>query len=207
MHQKIERLLRYGSEALSPESGSPRGVADDLNRLIGRRNGFFVFAQALLVLPVSKPADPQVPTLVSWNDPEGWRKAYPGLNAEDIYFAMDIFGGQFGIAPNGVVHVLEPETGEKTHVADSLGSWAGWLLDDAETRTGYPLAEQWQKEFGRLGLGYRLVPRLPFVAGGEFAITNLVPMSAERALRTYAGLTASIRDVPDGATIRWAVTE
>ena len=49
------------------------------------------------------------------------------------------------------------------------------------------------------------MPKMPFVTGGEYAIQNLAAIEASRGMRFRGDLAVQIRDLPDGAQIRYSV--
>jgi hypothetical protein len=81
------------------------------------------------------------------------------------------------------------------------------ILDDYEVLTGYPLAAEWQALNGRLPARQRLVPKVPFVAGGEFEIGNLYALDSVEGMCLRASLAVQIRDLPDGAKFRFTVRD
>jgi hypothetical protein len=106
--------------------------------------------------------------LAVWNAESGWRASYDGLaDGVFFFFAEDVFGGQFGLAGEDVV-TFDPETGEREVIGSSLEDWAEQLLADFDVVTGHSLAQAWQRSFGPLPLGERLIPKTPFVLGGGF---------------------------------------
>jgi hypothetical protein len=123
-----------------------------------------------------------------------------------LFFSEDIFGGQFCIRSGGI-YAFDPETGRLEFMSANLEDWAEAILDDFEVLTGYHLAHAWQEAHGHLEVGKRLVPITPFVAGGEFAIQNLHPLEAVKSMRLRANLARQIRDLPDGASISWKITD
>jgi len=78
-------------------------------------------------------------------------------------------------------------------------------LRDYELHTGQRLAHAWQSQNRPLKPGERLVPKMPFVTGGEYAIQNLAAIEASRGMRFRGDLAVQIRDLPDGAQIRYSV--
>lgn len=118
------------------------------------------------------------------------------------FFAEDVFGGQFCIK-DSKVYTFDPETGSLEYLADDIESWVQILLSDYEVLTGYPLAHQWQKQNGQLPAGKRLLPKLPFVLGGEFVLDNLYLADAVEGMRFRADIASQIKDLPDGAQIRF----
>lgn len=209
MSKAIDMLL----SAMGPPIGPPIGAEVDLgsargNELVAsiltQTNGFYGFESALHVFPFAAHAGNH--GIDSWNAPDLWRNHYGGITDGFLFFAEDIFGGQFGIKDE-VVCSFDPETGESSEVARSIDEWAGKLLDDYSFITGYPIAHQWQTINGALAAGSRLVPKLPFVLGGEYALANLVAMEAVEGMRFRGHLAVQIRDLPDGASITFNIVD
>ena len=98
--RSLAQLLEIASPPLGPPLDQVRvgRLPAQLRPLLGTTNGFFAFEQALLVLP-SGVGDV---ALESWNDPAGWIASYEGLADGMTFFAMDLFGGQFGISRHGL---------------------------------------------------------------------------------------------------------
>lgn len=117
-----------------------------------------------------------------------------------LFFAEDIFGVQFCLREDGVFS-FEPETGEFTWLAASLEHWSALILEEYSVLTGYPLAQDWQDQHGALPAGYRLVPKTPFIVGGEFTPDNLQAVRSEDAMRSRAQFAVQIRDLPEGTRI------
>jgi hypothetical protein len=185
--------------ACAESSGALR---DELILILKTRNGFNAFESALHLFPAQT-------SLLSvgideWNRPDGWRKEYGDLSKGCLFFAEDIFGGQFCIESN-CVWQFDPETGERVLLGASLDEWAKKLLSDYEVLTGYPLAHAWQEVNGIIPEGMRLVPRTPFVLNGEFALSNLVLMESEKSMRVRGNLARQIKNLPDGAQISFRI--
>jgi hypothetical protein len=191
----VDRLLEISSPALAEEEG---GGIGGLGELLRRRNGFYAFLGALHVFPTV--ASGEEISQAEWNADDLWKGSYPNLGPEYTAFAEDVFGGQFLHSDSGVFQ-LEPETGELERISVDIPGWCAALLEDPEVLTGYPLAEEWQGRNGRLPIGKRLIPRTPFVLGGDFACDNLMLVDSAESLRWRAELAAQIRDVPDGGKI------
>ncbi|RZU53302.1 hypothetical protein EV385_5217 [Krasilnikovia cinnamomea] len=123
-----------------------------------------------------------------------------------LFFAEDIFGGQFGIKDDAI-YSFDPETGEAAHLASSVDEWVRAVLGDYEFVTGYPLAHQWQAQYGVLPIGERLVPKRPFVLGGDYTPENLVALEAAKGMRFRGDLAVQLRDLPDGASIKFKIVD
>ena len=204
----LEKLISSASTSLSerkPEipnqlialAGS---LGVDLLALLQKRNGFYALESALHVFPSH--SSQQEIGLVDWNENALWRNEYKGLADDCLFFAEDVFGGQFCIK-GGKVYTFDPETGALDYLADDIEGWAQAIVSDYEVLTGYPLAHQWQEQNGQLPAKKRLLPKLPFVAGGEFVLDNLYLADAVEGMRVRADIANQIKDLPDGAQIKF----
>jgi hypothetical protein len=199
----VERLCQISTPSLCGirPAGQPLpdSIPRDLAELVSRRNGFYAFESALHVFPHG--SGHEVMTFERWNALDGWRRDY-GSGAEDLsFFAEDIFGDQFAIAPNGIVS-FRSETGEVEKIADTVEEWACLILTDYEFLTGYPVAHDWQEKFGVLKPSQRLSPKVPFVLGGTYDISNMYVAEAETAMAFKADLSRQIRDLRDGTRVK-----
>lgn len=174
--------------------------------MLRRKNGLIAFESSLLVLPATRVG--AVPGLLEWNSRDGWRHNYD--ISEDIsFFAMDAFAGQFGICVDGVVR-FDPETGVITKHSTDLEGWARMVLGDYDYETGYLAAHDWQLRNAPLGTGYRLLPKVPFILGGEYSCDNLTAWPVEDAMSQYSALHDQVTSIPDGEglTVRgWLSTQ
>lgn len=207
MSMSLERLLSKSSSSLGDDkpvlSGALRSLAGslavDLLDMLRERNGFYALEGALHVFPSH--SSPQEIGLEKWNENVLWRAEYKGMADGCLFFAEDVFGGQFCIK-DGKIHTFDPETGALEFLADDIEGWARAIISDYEVLTGYPLAHQWQEQHGQLPAGKRLLPKMPFVAGGEFVLGNLYLGDSVEGMRFRASIANQIKDLPDGAQIK-----
>jgi hypothetical protein len=210
MSQSVEKLLSLAGEPLGPPLASAAGVdgqplaGDLIDAILSRTNGFYAFESALHVFPLT--GHPGTFGIDSWNDPGLWRDLYRGLADGFLFFAEDVFGGQFALKDDRICS-FDPETGESTQIAKSLDEWARALLDDFEVMTGHPIAHQWQVANGPVRPGDRLIPKVPFVLGGDYSMSNLIVMDAARGMRFRAELAVQIRDLPDGTPVTFKIVD
>lgn len=203
----ISKLLALASAPLGAEPAGdllrdiegPGGIHQELANVLKVKNGFYAFEAALHVYPWKSSLSSV--GLEDWNSPSGWRTDYGDLALGCLFFAEDVFGGQFCLK-NGKVWQFDPETGDMNAMGASIEDWAGAVLQDFELFTGQPLARDWQKANGPLPAGMRLVPVTPFVMGGRFELANLSLMDAERSMRARGSIATQIRDLPDGSQVR-----
>lgn len=206
----IEKLTAIAGDELAPRPPSltvPARYVDarlvrEWRRLLEARNGFYCFESALHVFP-SRSWKGNV-GLDEWNSPNLWRGEYGGLEEEMFFIAEDIFGCQFGLSGE-LICTFDPETAETRHFCHSVSEWAERILGDFNTLTGYSLAHEWQLRFGPLPIGRRLVPKIPFVLGGEYSVENLYACSAVEGMKVRANLARQLVDVPEGGKIEYKV--
>lgn len=209
MGSRLDKLISLAGPALGVNGVSKPltvegRIGGELNTLLGRINGFYAFEASLHVFPVDS-AGPST-DLEEWNAPQLWRDAYDGMTEGFFFFAEDIFGGQFAIKDE-VIHSFDPETGESSPVAESLEGWAAEILSDYEFLTGYPVAHEWQALNGVIEDGSRLIPKCPFVLGGEFSTGNMHVLDSVKEMRLRGDLAVQLRDLPDGATVRFKIVD
>jgi hypothetical protein len=176
----------------------------ELKALLGMKNGFFAFESALRVFPAGDSSRSY--SLDEWNSSDLWRNNYGKLALDLLFFAEDIFGTQFCLKDERV-YSFDPETADLTLIGNNLEDWAQAILDDYNLLTGYSLAHEWQVANRELTPRERLMPKLPFVCGGEFALDNLIAIDAARSMRTRGNLANQIHTLADGAQIRFQIVD
>lgn len=209
MTPAVGRLIELGGAPFARELTSADDqllhlgpIGASIREVQAQKNGFFCFESALRFFP-STTVEFSWGTS-DWNSSSLWKAAYGGI-ANDIFcFAEDVFGRQFVV--NGEkISVFDPETGDLEIVAPSLEEWASIMLLDFRQLTGHPLAHQWQTVHGPLHPRDRLIPRTPFVLGGEFSIENLEALDSVRVMKNLGNLASQIHDLPNGAKIQFKI--
>lgn len=202
---RLKKLISIASESLTTTSATETSLNElppGLSMLLQMRNGFVEFESALVVFPTTESAG--VPGIHEWNNLTGWRRHYRAVITDKyICFAQDLFGLQFAIANSDVVR-MNPECGSVIAYAQSIEEWAMRLLENYEEDTAWPLAHVWQMSNGVLAPNMRLLPRVPFVLGGEYVVDNLVAVECHQVMEYWGSLYEAIRDVPDGQSVRLA---
>jgi hypothetical protein len=212
MTRWIDKILEISGPALS--GGEPILIAGsedqadslvaDLASLLRGKNGFYALESALHVFPAQSAAGDL--GLDRWNASECWRMAFDGMTEGCFFFAENVFGDQFALKRDGI-YQFDAETADQQLLATDLETWAEVILADYEVLTGYPLGHQWQMRHGSIPQGKRLVPKRPFVLGGEFSVENLALLDAVQAMRFRGSIATQIRDLPDGAQIKIDMVE
>ena len=205
-----EKLLSISSPALcTSQPDVPKSLMDvvgevgaTLADLLALKNGFYAFEGALHILPAH--CDKAAMDFERWNSESLWRCDYGEITNGYIFFAEDIFGEQFAMSHDGIFR-FSPETAEYELLAESLEGWAGIILNDYEVETGYELASQWQKQNRPLDLGQRLLPKTPFILGGEYEVSNLYALDAVLGMKLRADIWNQVKNLPDGAKVELKV--
>jgi hypothetical protein len=203
----IDKLLSISSPSISPATNIVAGdhgpLVHELYRMLEKRNGFYTFESALHVFPYTAQAGQF--GLAEWNAPGLWIKEYGGMADGMLFFAEDIIATQFCIKDNKI-YSFEPETAALEFIANDLQGWAKALLDNYRYLTGHPLAHEWQVRHGALPPGKRLAPKIPQIGGGKLNIES-VYLADPVQLMNFRGMIAQkVKDLPDGARIRFKVT-
>lgn len=128
----------------------------------------------------------------------------PAVRDDLLFFAEDAFGNQFCIQ-NDAIATFDAETGAAEPLCRTIEEWAERVLSDFAYLTGYPLLHEWQATNGALENDTSLVPRIPFVLGGEYDLSNLVQMDAASGMRSRGNLARQIEDLPEGARIEFRI--
>ena len=123
-----------------------------------------------------------------------------------LFFAEDVFGRQFAIGPSDI-SCFDLATGVSRTVGRDLEEWADWVLEDYRTITGYPLAHEWQLRRGKLQFGRRLAPVIPFAAGGDYTVENLVELDALEAFCISSSFRRATKDLAPGDRARILLPE
>lgn len=212
MSIKFEKLISIASKSLSSELpllpedliNKAGEAGKPLNAMLRLKNGFYAFESALHVLPSN--CRKKCMDVEDWNAPDLWRFEYGDILGNHVCFAEDIFGEQFALS-NGKVYRFDPETAGIEVMADSLEEWAEFILNNYETETGYPLAHEWQMLNGPLPIGQRLLPKVPFVLGGDYVVDNLYALDAVKGMKFRADIWRQIKDLPSGTQVKLKVIQ
>ncbi len=202
----LEKLLSKSSPPLGPSVNALPEIlhafqnGPELFALLKLKNGFYAFESALHIFPLSPDSKAG---LEGWNAPSLWRNEYRDLAAGLLFFGEDILQDQFCLSEKqpGVFR-FQAETGERAFSAGSIEAWAALIVANFNQETGWPLAHAWQASNGPLPPGKRLMPKIPFILGGEFKLENLWVGDAVEGMRLKGHLAIQTRQLPDGARVK-----
>jgi hypothetical protein len=174
-------------------------IPAELRAIYTNFNGGYFWGRALLVRPISRLGSAPLGVL-EWNAESLWRTFYEGACANVTFFAEDAFGIPFGVH-NAKVVQFDLETAELTEIAATVNGFVECLLNDVEFLTGAPVLSAWEQEHGALEPGHRLIPKRPFIFGGEFRADNMVAKEDTTGMRIRAEFWRSTKNLPDGTSV------
>ena len=205
----VEKLLSISSEPLesfpsiSADLIMQSPLGSELLQLLKRKNGFYAFESALHVFPLTSQAVNGA-SLAEWNSESCWRSEFGDLTAGLLFFAENVFQDQYCLGSSCVLR-FNAETGGTQPMANSIEQWAATILQDYEHETGCGLASEWQRKFGTLEPGKRLLPKTPFFLGGSYSMENLWAGDAVEGMRFKADVATQTRNMPDGTQVRLVI--
>lgn len=192
LEDKIEKILFFDQF----EKDSINKLINELEAILMQKNGFYVFENALMFYPSTIQKEYGIEAINN-----NIIMLYHFDKNTCLFFAQDIFGNQFCIKENKIF-LFDVETSEFEFLAETFEEWSTLILQDYNYCTGYPIAHQWQKNNGILDINERLVPKIPFVLGGEYKIENITKIGLIDSLKFRSNLASQILNLPDGEQIK-----
>lgn len=199
---KISEFIPQIDESTKNMLGS---LSDEFCSLLSVKNGFYAFESALHFFPATQ-LDRSIIDVNYWNSTSLWRNEYSTSIKDYLFFAEDIFGGQFCIF-NEKIHIFDPETEEIEEIAPSFDDWAKCILEEYNYLTGFELAHEWQLKNFSIPVGKRLLPKVPFVLGGKFTVDNLYLLDSITGMRLRGDLAQQIKNSPDGTKVTFKIEQ
>ena len=170
----------------------------ELRAVIANLNGFIVHHGAIHFRGcVEQPAWHSLRE--AWHGPHAFHRLYPGILETDVPFAQDQVGDQYLLRGKEVFH-LDAETGEVGRFDADLESFLSGIADDIAEYLNVGLDHQ-------LPPGFLLHAHPPFCVAESGQGTSLRPVPAKELILFHADLASQIRDVPDGAKVKFTVTQ
>lgn len=114
-------------------------------------------------------------------------------------FAQDIFGNQF-VFSNGLILMLNQETGEEEQISSSFLEWIMVIVTDPAFYTGNVFANLLSNKKET-----RLCPKIPFVLGGGYEESNLYSAEFPKYIEFYSEIERQIRNIPDGKAFVFSI--
>lgn len=140
---------------------------------------------------------------------EGWfganaiHRLFSAVSPDDVPFAQDALGDQF-VLRDGCVWKLDAEVGELNSLNMALWDFDAAVRADPDGFLNLEPLRRFQAEGGTLEPGQLLSVMPPFVVKHE-GNESYRAISAQDRLNFLSHLAAQLRDVPDGAHLRFHV--
>lgn len=135
------------------------------------------------------------------------KSIYAEISEKLLVFGQDIFGNQFAFdqSEDNSIIFFNIETGEREFISPTFKQWIKDILTpDYNHYTGVNIAKKWRQEHS-LFWNERLVPKIPFVIGGEYDIVNLYASEYPKYVETNANIAKQIFNLPDGTNIKLTI--
>jgi hypothetical protein len=141
---------------------------------------------------------------VAWSGHEAIHRLFTQVRPDDIPFAEDALGDQFVIR-QGTVWKVSGETGEIVSLERTLAEFDAAVRADPDGFLELGPLHQFRSEGGKLEPGQLLSVSPPFVFRESAAGISLRAIPGDERRRFLSQLAREIRDVPDGASVRFRV--
>lgn len=172
--------------------------------LLQQLNGFVAYAGGLHLRGAVR--EPLWHSLrAAWEGATALHVLYPTVLPTDVPFAEDALGDQF-LLRDEVVFRLNGETGDVQSLDVGLSSFLEHASGDPREYLNLAPLEQFWADGGRLLPGQLLSAYPPFVAAESAAGVSLRAVPAADRLAFLASLAHQLREVPDGAKIRFRIS-
>lgn len=140
-------------------------------------------------------------SIYDWNNIDLWKKEMPSEKIKDIvFFADNILSYQYGVY-NDCVVVFNPEDASIEKIATSIEEWYSIIKSDTVTYLYRDILESWEKMKGKILLGEKLTPSLPFILGGDYCIENFVKSNELEAMKYYCQYAKVLHNLQDGEQV------
>ena len=203
MHELSQVIDWSGGHSSGEALAVPALVDEGHRELLAAHDGLIALDSGLRCFGITTRV---LPSIASWNSPDGWRSAYRTLADGLLFFAEDVFGNQFCYEERGIVR-FHAETGEREFMADSFEEWLQAVLSDPDEELGRWLLREWRRPGNTVQPEQHLCPKMPFVTGGPFEPSNLYALDRNESMTFKGDFAWQIRNVPTGGKIRMKVTD
>lgn len=162
--------------------------------IIESDNGGFFFDQSLHIYGFTQDPDFHNIEVINMKI----NQEYGDIAKDLMFFGQDVFGNQFSFdLKNKQVIFFNIETGEREILASSFLDWIPVLLNQINYLTGNTLASEWSVH-QRLELDQRLSPKIPFVTGGQYSLSNLYASNFPDYIKSNANIARQVVYLPEG---------
>jgi hypothetical protein len=200
MQMSIAQIINSSDRIADEYGGSDVDEAKfgkDIVDILRMKNGFYYRNRSLLFRPIRNISSPR--GIFEWNEMKFWRDVYFVDGEDFVVFAEDAFGDPFFILDNRI-YKMDMETGDRINFADDFAEWARIIYNDIQ-EVNSAFMDMWIEVNGPVLSGFRLCPKVPFVLGGDYELSNFSALPELQIANFKSKLAAQIKNLPDGAEI------
>ena len=171
--------------------------------MLSERNGFLALESSVYVYPLPDIQEDDNYNIELWNTLNLWKDRYSGAADSIFCFGADLFGNQYCIIDNRIC-LFDAEAAELKYMADNLDDWAFMIMKD-DYWSAHSLAHEWQASHGSIESHHRLLPKTPFILGGDFKTDNLYSYEIIQAMKYRGDMYVQMHDLTDEAQIQFKI--
>jgi hypothetical protein len=198
----MEGLLRFRyNHNLQPKTNNANPYIQDsaCTEFLNKGYDGFYFSKALHIYGLSQDNFHDIDHINA-----AFKEEYGFLDKIPYFFACDLFGNQFGFDSKEIVF-FNLETCKSEPVAKNFEDWMGVIIEKSNYYSGESILLDWENVLSPIELNQRLVPRTPFVIGGEYSPKNMLAVDCIKTINYNASIARQIYNVPDGTLIELKV--
>lgn len=103
--------------------------------------------------------------------------------------------------------MLNPEDSSLEIIASSLDEWFSIIKSDKVTYLYSDILEEWESRNGKILLGEKLIPSIPFIIGGDYELDNFIKCTELEAMRYYSQYAKTLYKLPDGNVVKLKIVD
>lgn len=132
------------------------------------------------------------------------KKYYNPILGQDLFcFGADIFGNLFVFGESEKVLFFNIESGEIEQIANDFEDWLKVLFSDLNYFSGRELAMTLTENVREdLSKGFRLCPKIPFITGGAYDLSNLYLKFYDINIKYNASIASQVINLEDGQAVK-----
>ncbi|QPB41637.1 hypothetical protein [Rodentibacter haemolyticus] len=188
----LNKLIKISSKSLYPMYSINEQYIK-LKDLFSYKNGFVAFEGCLRILPLVDIENER--TIYSWN------KFLNFETKEYIFFGDNVLGDGFCTYKN-LFYKYDFESGDLEFMGNTLEDFSKELIINYNYYTGYSIAKQWMETQSVVSFNDVLMPKIPFILGGEYSINNLYMSNIYESIQLKQYIYNKTKESEDGEKIK-----
>ncbi|QLB12915.1 hypothetical protein EV697_102415 [Bisgaardia hudsonensis] len=192
----IDLLINNSSDSISKNQilipNKYGYIAKELNSILSIKNGFELFEGCMRFLPWDLNTSRNI---LSWNN------YISSLFHTDLFFFSDNVLGEGFCFKGYEIGRFDFETCEFEFIASNMENFIKSLFSDFNYFSAYSIGITWQRYYRKIGFDEVLMPKIPFVLGGDYDVNNLYLSTINKGLRIKNELYNKVKNINDGERV------